>query len=133
MDHPRMFHADDLGLAELRAFCLSLPGTTEHETHGHPNFRTKKIFAIYGATTKGAEGGGPTYPYSVLVKMQPYGIRSLESDPRFFTPAYYGPSGWIGLDFTAGVLDWELVHELVLDSYRATAPRALVAQLEDSA
>jgi hypothetical protein len=133
MAHPRSFHDDDLGLAELRAFCLSLPGTTEHETHGRPNFRTKKIFAIYGATTKGAEGAGPTYPYSVLVKMQPGGVRSMESDPRFFTPAYYGPSGWIGLDFTVGVVDWELVHDLVLDSYRATAPRALVAQLEDSA
>lgn len=131
MAHPRRFNDDDLGLAELRAFCLSLPGVTEHETHGRPNFRTKKIFAIYGGTTKGAGDGGPTYPYSVLVKMEPAGIRSMEDDPRFFTPAYYGPSGWIGLDFEAGVLDWDLVKELVLDSYRATAPRKLVAQLDE--
>ena len=39
MAHPRLYH-DDLGLAELRAFCLSLPGATEHEMGLLDSYRT---------------------------------------------------------------------------------------------
>jgi hypothetical protein len=47
-------------------------------------------------------------------------------------PAYYGPSGWVGLNFRAAQPDWEEVAELVEDSYRNTAPKRLVAQLHAS-
>ncbi|MBT8335222.1 MAG: MmcQ/YjbR family DNA-binding protein [Gemmatimonadetes bacterium] len=128
MTHPRMYTDDDFGLAELREICFSLPEVVEKEAHGHPSFRTKKMFAIYGGMTKGA--GSLNHPFSVLVKMPPAGIRVAQSDARFFTPAYYGPSGWVGLDLTVEPLDWELVRDLVTDSYRATAPRSFVARLE---
>lgn len=125
-----MYSDDDFGLAELRALCFSMPEVIEKETHGRPTFRTRKIFAIYGGMTKGS--GTLTHPCSVLVKMSPAGVRVAESDPRFFTPAYYGPSGWIGLDFTVEPLDWDLVRDLVTDSYRMTAPKRLVANLDEN-
>jgi hypothetical protein len=128
MAHPRMYGDDDFGLREVREICFSLPDVVEKETHGRPTFRTKKMFAIYGGMTKGA--GSLDHPFAVLVKMPPAGIRVAEADPRFFTPAYYGPSGWIGLDLSVDPLDWELVRDLVTDSYRATAPRSLVARLD---
>lgn len=126
-----MYSDDDFGLAELREICLALPGAMEKESHGHPTFRTRKIFAIYGGGTKGS--GYRNHPHSVLVKMPPAGIRVVERDPRFFIPAYYGPSGWVGLDLTVDPLEWDLVRDLVTDSYRATAPTKLVAQLEAEA
>ena len=45
-------------------------------------------------------------------------------------PAYDGPSGWVGLDLSVEPLDWDLVRDLVTESYRATAPRRLVARLD---
>ena len=129
MAHPQMFSDDDFGLAEVREICFALPEVIEKVTHGRPTFRTRKMFAIYGGMTKGA--GGVNHPYAVLVKMSPAGRRVVESDPRFFVPAYYGPSGWIGLDLTVEPLDWELVRDLVTDSYRDTAPRSLVSKLGD--
>ena len=50
-------------------------------------------------------------------------------DDRFFVPAYYGPSGWVGLDFTAAEVDWGEVADLVEQSYRNTAPARLVRLL----
>ncbi|MEK9501055.1 MmcQ/YjbR family DNA-binding protein [Gaopeijia maritima] len=130
MAHPRMYSDDDLGLAELREICLALPEAIEKESHGRPTFRTKKIFAVFGGMTKGS--GSLNYPYSVIVKMPEAGIRVVESDPRFYTPAYYGPWGWVGLDFTAEPLDWELVRDLVTDSWRETAPPRLVARFDEA-
>ena len=128
MSHPPTYAADDPGLAELRELCFALPGVTEKESHGRPTFRTKKMFAIYGGMTKGS--GTLNHPHSVLVKMSPAEIGLAEKDPRFFVPAYYGPSGWIGLDFTVEPLDWDLVRDLVTDSWRATAPKTWVARLD---
>lgn len=126
-----MYSDDDFGLAELREICSSLPDVVEIEAHGRPTFRTRKMFAVFGGMTKGA--GTLNHPYAVLVKMSPAGIRVVERDARFFTPAYYGPSGWVGLDFTVEPLEWDLVRDLVTDSYRATAPKKLVARLDAEA
>ncbi|HMU37019.1 MAG TPA: hypothetical protein PKA04_09335, partial [Marmoricola sp.] len=53
---------------------------------------------------------------------------------HFFTPAYVGAAGWVGLSFLpAGSpkrVDWGEVAELVETSYRLTAPTRLVDQLE---
>ena len=60
-----------------------------------------------------------------------FGASALAQDSRFFTPAYWGPFGWLGLDLSGNV-DWEEVTELVEESYRNTAPKKLVAELEAS-
>jgi len=52
------------------------------------------------------------------------------SDPqRFFVPKYVGHAGWIGVRLDVPV-DWNIVADLVTDSYRMTAPKRLLAQLE---
>ena len=71
------------------------------------------------------------FPYSVLVKVDEADRPALEQDDRFYYPVYMGPSGWLGLDLTAGRVDWEEVRELVDASYRLVAPRKLVKQLDE--
>ena len=52
------------------------------------------------------------------------------SDPdRFFVPPYVGPKGWIGMRLD-GRVDWDLVRDLVTDSYRMIAPKRLAALLD---
>lgn len=126
-----MYDEQDPVLAQVRSLCLALPGTEEYETHGRPNFRTKKIFAIYGGMEKGGSLTSLQYPQAVLVKVDPHGAERLLEEERFFLPAYYGPSGWVGLNLALAPVDWEEVAELVEDSYRLTAPKSLVSRLED--
>ena len=48
----------------------------------------------------------------------------------FFKPAYVGSKGWIGIVIDDET-DWDEVRELVLDSYRAIAPKTLVRCLDE--
>jgi len=47
-------------------------------------------------------------------------------------PAYLGPSGWLGIDLDERT-DLDEVAELLEESYRATAPARLVAELDGRA
>jgi hypothetical protein len=129
MSHPPRFEPDDAYLAQLRAVCLALPEAKEKVSHGHPNFYTKKVFAVFGGVVKG-DHGADDYSQSVLFRPHSDERAALEADPRIFVPAYYGPSGWLGLNFRAAEPDWAEVAELVEDSYRNTAIKRLIAALD---
>lgn len=130
MPHPIMFDDDDQGLAELRSIALDFPDAFEKVSWGRPVFCAPKMFAMYGGNVKSTEGMVP-YPYSLLVKVDDSDRRALEQDKRFFFPAYMGPFGWLGLDFTAAEVDWDEVTELVDASFRLVAPRKLIKQLDE--
>lgn len=129
VSHPQVFGDDDPVLARLREVCLALPGSGEKVSHGRPVFHTTKVFAIYGATVKGDHDPEP-HARSVLVQPDPEDAEALRQDERTFVPAYWGPYGWVGLDLHDDT-DWAEVAELVEGSYRLTAPRRLVAQLDE--
>jgi predicted DNA-binding protein (MmcQ/YjbR family) len=132
MPHPIMFHDDDLGLAELRKIALGFPGAFEKISWGRPVFCAPKIFVMYGGNSKQVSSGEMTpFPYSMLIKVDESDRRALERDSRFFYPAYLGPYGWLGLDFTAATVDWDEVAELVDASFRMVAARKLIKQLDE--
>ena len=124
MSHPRRFEPDDPFLARLRQLCLALPEAAEKDAHGHPSFYTKKVFAIFGGVVKG-DHYSDRWAQSVLVLPDLVTREAALSDERFFVPAYYGPYGWIGLNFRAAEVDWDEVGDLVEQSYRNTAPARL--------
>ncbi len=128
MGHPLMFRDDDFGLAEVRRICLALPEAHETISFGRPWFRVKTAFAVFGGGTSGAERR--MYPSSLLFHPDADTRLALLEDPRFFVPAYMGPGGWMGLDLLAAPVDWQEVAELVDESYRHTAPKRLVAELD---
>ncbi len=128
MSHPLQFDPDDPILARLRQISLALPGASEKVSHGRPAFFTKKIFAMFGAVTKGDHHSG-RYDQALVFLPDPDEAPALAQDNRFFTPAYWGPYGWLGLDLSDDP-DWEEVAELVEASFRGTAPPKLVAELD---
>lgn len=130
MPHPVMFADDDLGLAELRVIALGFPEAFEKVSWGRPVFCAPKMFAVYGGNCK-QTGQMVAHPHAILVKVDDTDRAALEQDPRFFFPAYLGPSGWLGLDLTAAQADWSEIRELLDASYRTVAPRRLVKLLDE--
>lgn len=128
MTHPRRYEPDDPFLTQLRRICLALPESAEKDAHGHPSFYTRKIFALFGAVVKG-DHYSDRWAQSVLVLPDLLTREASLSDERFFVPGYYGPYGWIGLNFRTAEVDWNEVADLVELSYRNTAPARLVKQL----
>jgi predicted DNA-binding protein (MmcQ/YjbR family) len=125
-----MFSDDDFGLAEVRAIALDFPEAFEKVSWGRPVFCAPKMFAMFGGNVKG-DGGMVAYPSSLLVKVDESDRRALQQDPRFFFPAYMGPFGWLGLDLTAGKVDWGEVRELVDASFRLIASKKLIRALDE--
>ena len=88
---------------------------------------------MYGGNAKGDEPGEMTaFPFSMLVKVDDSDRNALAQDTRFFYPAYMGPSGWLGLDFTAATVDWDEVYELIDASFRMIAAKKLIRRLDES-
>ena len=131
-----MFDEDDPFLARVRAICLALPGAAEKVAHGRPNFFTRKVFAIFGGSLKGHHYA-PIARHSLLFLPDAAEREALLEDSRCFVPAYVGTSGWLGLTFhgLAGPddVDWSEMAELVDASYRLTASKTLVRELDSRA
>ena len=65
-------------------------------------------------------------------KAEPGANQSLTdfAPERFHIPAYLGSRGWIGLWIDLPKIAWDEVQSIVVDAYRLTAPKRLVAQLD---
>lgn len=123
-----MFDDDDPCLARVRELASAFPGAAEKVSHGRPAFFTKKVFAYYGGSLK-VDEQWVEHPHSIVVQPDPDDRPALVEDPRVYVPAYLGPSGWLGIDLVAGG-DWAEVAELLDASFRLTAPRRNVEELD---
>jgi len=100
---------DDLVLAKLRAICTTLPGTTEKQSWGHPNFCVnKKIYSGY-ENYKGE--------WFIFFRVEKDHQSLFLKDPRFVSTPYIGKNGWVSLR-VEGRLRWSEIRGLVKESYR---------------
>jgi predicted DNA-binding protein (MmcQ/YjbR family) len=119
---------EDPRLAGLSRVCLRLPEAERHlygET-GHAWFQVRgKKFAYF---LNNHHGDGIV---SVCFKTVPgQGAVLIDAEPdRFYSPAYIGPKGWVGLRLDRGAIDWEEVADFVTESYRLAAPKRHAALL----
>jgi predicted DNA-binding protein (MmcQ/YjbR family) len=112
-------------LDRLRAICLAFPESIEAGGVGDPSFKVReKIFAMQHRVNE---------RMSMWCKARPGAQDVLVgSDPgRYFVPPYVGHHGWVGV-WLGVETDWELVADLVEESYRMTAPKRLTSQLDQS-
>jgi predicted DNA-binding protein (MmcQ/YjbR family) len=122
MTHPRMYADDDPFLTELRTVCLALPEAVEVEAWGRPTFRAgKKMFAVF---TRDDD-----HDFAVVFKPDREDRVGLLGDSRIYRPPYFGPAGWLALDFTAAPVDWTEVGELMDASYRQVALKRMLKAL----
>jgi len=123
MAHPRAHSDDDPYLAAVREVCLRLPESSEVEAWGRPTFRAgKKIFGVYSGTGQ--------VDYGLVFKPEGEERAALLEDDRFYSPRYWGPSGWLALDLGSAPVAWDEVAELVESSYRQVALKRMLKALE---
>lgn len=109
---------DKDAIERIRVICMALPEAEEKPFGGHtaPSFRVKdKLFV-----TTYEDGSAMTCKAAPGVQQA-----LVASEPeRFFVPPYVGHRGWVGAYLTVDQ-DWDELAELMIDSYRMTAPRRL--------
>lgn len=120
-------HAHAATLKKLKAFGLSLPGTTPKSPWpGHDDVAVNdKTFVYLSLHDDGA--------LAVSAKLPVTGKAVLEAYPSAKPTGYgLGKSGWVSLRFAsdeAVVLD--TVMRWMMESYRAQAPKKLLKMLEE--
>lgn len=112
--------------ARVRTICTGLPGVTERPSHGSPAFFAGRQFVMLWA-----EGHHDVDRPHLWCAAGPGAQEELVADDpaRYFRPPYVGGRGWVGV-FLDSDPDWSEVAEVIVDAYRAVAPRKLVALLD---
>lgn len=116
-------------LNHVREIALALPQAEEAKAHGLANFGIVKgrKFAWF---TDDHHGDGVI---AVLVKTAGPEEQAMliEQDASlYFSPAYFGPSGWIGIRLDGGDVDWDMVESRIRASWRSIAPRKLMGLMD---
>ena len=110
---------------ELRDYAMSYPQTTEDHPWGHIAIKVKgKVFLYLGGEKDMKE-------LSLTVKLPQ--SRDMAVDLPFAEPAGYGMGkhGWVSARFAkVSEVPLPLLKQWVDESYRAVAPKKLVATLE---
>lgn len=117
----------------VRRCCVALPEVTEGLTHGAPTWfvRGRRSFAKF---IDPRDHPPLTDSHIAFWAAAPPGARQelvAAAPDRFFAPRF-GGADWLGmrLDLTPTGPDWDEVSEILIDAYRETAPKTLVARLE---
>jgi len=109
----------------LRRLCLAYPDAHEVEAWGEPTFRVRnKLFAIFASANTHHGRGRAAVWCKATRENQAWMVQV--SPERYFVPPYVGVSGWIGV-YLDGATDWAEVGGILSDSYRAIAPKRLLA------
>lgn len=125
---PPRFDPEDPLLARVRQAALALPGAQEKVSVGHPTLFTKEVFAWYAMSHK--EGAKCQKNPQAVSLLLPHDLKqALLARPDTYVPGYIGSSGWIGIRLHADT-DWRELEDLLRESFRLTAPRALIGALD---
>jgi hypothetical protein len=111
-------------LERLSEVCLALPEATREDSGRHAAFRVRRRTFAYWLDDHHGDG------IVGLVCKARWGEAEalVAAEPeRFYTPAYLGPRGWVGLRLDGAEVDWTEVTDLVTESYVLVAPKRLAA------
>lgn len=113
----------DAALRELREFGLAYPGAhTKSPWPGHLDLAVNdKTFAYL--STEGQ-------PFGISCKLPTSCTAALTMPFAKPTPYGLGKSGWVSASFDDGDIPVAMLKEWIDESYRAQAPKRLVAQLD---
>jgi phosphoribosylglycinamide formyltransferase 1 len=115
-------------VAQVRERAMALPEAEETMSHGMPCFGVIKG-KKFAYVSMDHHGDGKT---ALLVKISGAEEQAMliEQDPdRYYRPAYFG-DGWVGIRLDLGDNDWDGIGDWLAKSWRAVAPRKLMAMMD---
>lgn len=121
------FDPHDPFLHRVRELAMALPGAKEKVSVGHPAWYTTKVFLWWGMSHK-VDGEWVQEERAIAVLL-PEDERLAVLEAGGYVPGYIGPSGWVGVRLDDDT-DWEEIAELIEESFRTTAGKRLVAELD---
>ena len=118
-------------LNQVRQRALDLAETHERESFGSPGWRvgsekTGKYFAYFTQKLHGEAGVG------LLVKTSGPDEQAalIDADPElYYSPKFYGPSGWIAIRLNNGRTDWQHIEQWLYKSWCLVAPKRLTKMI----
>jgi predicted DNA-binding protein (MmcQ/YjbR family) len=113
---------------ELRHFALSFPEAFEDHPWGELAIKVKGKVFLFMSSGKSQDG-----TLSLSVKLPVSGTMALTLP--FASPTHYGlgKSGWVSARFNGGDdVPVDMLKEWIDESFRAVAPKRVLAQLEDA-
>ena len=124
---PKASDGEEPRLTKVAAISGALPEAVRADHGSHASFTVRrKVFAYF---LNDHHGDGIV---SVCTRAFPgESGRLIEAHPKkFYSPAYIGPRGWVGLRLDRGKVDWDEVRDLVTASYLQAAPKRLRERVE---
>lgn len=121
-------------LEQVRSRAMQLPEVEERPSHGAPGWRTSGKSGRYFAYFSDQHHG--EHAIALLVKTSGTDEQTslIESDPEtFYSPAFYGASGWVGIVLNRRELDWQQVDHWLQRSWQMVAPKRLTTLLDAAA
>lgn len=122
--HPRMIDPDDPFVVRIREIAMRYPEAAEIESWGRPSFRAGPKGRIFLLVSNQQQ------PHSITFLPDPSDAEALRRDDRFWSPPYWGASGWLCVDVDRDDVDSRLVRELVDASFRQVALQRQLAALD---
>lgn len=117
-------------LSKIRQICLALPETREVDAVDQPSFCVNgKVFAGIGHGEQQI-GNELREVTSTAVKANGRQAALLKEGEPYFKPKSTRGKGWIGIVLTKQS-DWDMVRELVIESWKTTAPKELVSEFSE--
>jgi hypothetical protein len=110
----------------IREICLSLPDTSERESHGAPAFFANKQFVMLWPD------GHHLQAFAHLWCAAPEGAQAAlmeRNSFRFFRPPYVGHRGWIGVRLDEDP-DVDEIETLCVEAYRCVATKRQLEMLD---
>jgi len=111
--------------AAVAELCLAFPEAEEFESHGSPNYRSRKgkVFAVWALNHHG-DGHVGLWLNTPAMEQS----RLLASSRQVYRPPYVGPSGWIGIELNKG-FSWKRVCELTHQAWLNSTPAKITARM----
>ena len=127
MAHEINYDSTDPYFLRVRDIAMALPGAQQKVSVGHATWFTKKVFLWWNMSHK-VDGVWTREPRSIAV-MLPEDERLAVLEAGGYVPGYIGPYGWVGVRLDEDT-DWQEITELIEESFRTTAGKRLVAELD---
>ena len=116
--------ADDPRLTKVTEICVGFPEATCERYGSHATYKVRKRVFAYFLNDHHGDG---KVAICCKTRLGEHEDLAHAKPDQFYIPAYIGHRGWVAIRLDRGRVNWKEIAEFVGASYRAVAPKKLLA------